>query len=147
MPDISFPVVVALTPYPGASSQDIDEKVTQPIEKSIRGVSGLQKTQTNSADSTSVIIAQFDFDTDLDKAEQQMKELIGKVKLPDQALETVFNRFGFNTFPIYQLAITSDKKSPAELERWVNEQAKPALESIYGVGEIQVKGLKVFLFN
>lgn len=140
MPDISFPVVVALTPYPGASPQDLDEKVTQPIEKSIRGVAGLQKIQTVSADSTSVIIAQFDFDTDLDKAEQQIKDLVGKVKLPDQAMEPVFNRFGFNTFPIYQLAVTSNQKSPAELERWVNEEAKPALESINGVGEVQVKG-------
>lgn len=140
MPDISFPVIVALTPYPGASPQDIDEKVTQPIEKAIRGIDGLQKTQTISADSTSVLIAQFDFDADLDKAQQEMRDAIDKVKLPEQALDPVFNRFGFNTLPIFQLSVTSNKKSPAELEHWVNDEVKPALESISGIGEIQVKG-------
>jgi HAE1 family hydrophobic/amphiphilic exporter-1 len=140
MPDIDFPVIVAITPYPGASPQDIDKKVSQPIEKALQGMKGAKKITSISADSTSVVVVQFDFDTDMDKAEQQIKDAISRLKLPDQALQPTFNRFGFNTAPILNLSVTSAKKNPEELERWVNDKIKPALETVDGVGEVQVKG-------
>ncbi|WP_051271427.1 efflux RND transporter permease subunit [Shimazuella kribbensis] len=140
MPDISFPVVVALTPYPGASPEDIDKKVTQPIEKSVRGLKGIDKISSVTADSTSVVVIQYDFDTDLDKAQQEIKDAVSKVSLPEQAMETTFNRFGFNTISFLNLAITSDTKNSADLERWVNNDLKSTLTSINGVGEITVKG-------
>lgn len=140
MPDVNFPVIVTITPYPGASPEDIDKKVTQPIEKALQGIKGAEKVTSISADSTSVVIAQFDFDVDLDKVQQAVRDSISRLKLPDQALDPIFNRFGFNTFPFMTLSLTSDKKSPAELKRWVNDGVKGALESVDGVGEIQVKG-------
>jgi multidrug efflux pump subunit AcrB len=140
MPDISFPVIVAITPYPGASPEDIDDKVTQPVEKAVQGIKGLKKVTSISADSTSVIVAEFQFDTDLDKAQQEMEDAINRLKLPEGAMETTFNRFGFNTVPVMNLAVVSDKMEPAQLERWVDDVAKPAFESVDGVGEVQVKG-------
>ncbi|MGA9173451.1 MAG: efflux RND transporter permease subunit, partial [Thermoactinomyces sp.] len=140
MPDIDFPVIVAITPYPGASPEDIDQKVTGPIEKEVMGVKGVQKVTSVSADSTSVVVAQFDFDADLDKAQQAMQDSIHRLKLPDGVMDTTFNRFGFNTYPLITLAVTSDKKNTATLERWVTDKAKPELEAIDGVGEVQVKG-------
>ncbi|MFC7439946.1 efflux RND transporter permease subunit [Laceyella putida] len=140
MPDINFPVVVAITPYPGASPEDISKKVTEPIEKAVQGVEGMQKLTSVTADNTSVIVAQFDFDADLDKAQQEMEDLISKVPLPEDAMETTFNRFGFNSTPLVSLSVTSESKSTAELERLINDEVKPALDGVNGVGEIQVKG-------
>jgi multidrug efflux pump subunit AcrB len=140
MPDINFPVVVAVTPYPGASPEEIDQKVTQPVERAFQGIKGISKVNSISADSTSVVVVQFAFDTDLDKAQQQMSDAIRRLRLPAQALETTFNRFGFNTFPMMNLSIISANKHPSELEHWADDVAKPSLESVNGVGEVQVKG-------
>ncbi|MEW9033954.1 MAG: efflux RND transporter permease subunit, partial [Planifilum fimeticola] len=92
MPDISFPVIVAITPYPGASPEDVDEKVTQPIEQALMGTKGAKKVQSISADSTSVVVVEFDFDADLDKTQQEMEEAVNRLQLPDEAMETTFNR-------------------------------------------------------
>ncbi|SEN47701.1 efflux RND transporter permease subunit [Lihuaxuella thermophila] len=140
MPDINFPVIVALTPYPGASPEDIDKKVTQPIEKALSGIKGAKKVTSVSADSTSVVVVEFDFDADLDKAQQEMRDSIDRLELPEEVLKTTFNRFGFNTYPVMNLSFTSDTKKPAELERWVHDVAKASFESVDGVGEVQVKG-------
>ncbi|WP_164491829.1 efflux RND transporter permease subunit [Staphylospora marina] len=140
MPDISFPVVVAITPYPGASPEDIDDKVTQPIEKAIQGIKGMKKVTSISADSTSVIVAEMEFDTDLDKAQQEMEDAINRLNLPEGAMDPMFNRFGFNTLPVVSMAVTSSKMGPSELERWAEDVARPALESVNGVGEVQIKG-------
>ena len=143
MPDINFPVIVAVTPYPGASPEDIAEEVTKPIEREIMGVKGVDKVTSISADSTSgVVVAQFDFDADLDKAQQQMRDALDRLDLPDNVMDTTFNRFGFNTFPdeLSIFTVSSDKKNATELEQWVKDVVKPKLESIEGVGELQVKG-------
>lgn len=140
MPDINFPVIVAVTPYPGASPEDIAEKVTEPIEKEMMGIEGVDKVTSISADSTSVVVAQLGFDADLDKAQQQMKDGIDRMSLPEEVMDTTFNRFGFNTFPIINFTVTSDKKNIAGLERWINDVVKPELDSVDGVGEVKVKG-------
>ena len=140
MPDINFPVIVAVTPYPGATPEDIAEEVTKPVEREIMGVKGVDKVTSISADSTSVVVAQFDFDADLDKAQQQMRDALDRLDLPDDVMDTTFNRFGFNTVPMINFTVTSDNKDAAELERWVNDVVKPKLESVDGVGELQVKG-------
>lgn len=140
MPDIRFPVIVAVTPYPGASPEDIAKQVTEPIEKEIMGIEGVDKVTSISADSTSVVVAQFGFDADLDHALQQMKEGIDRISLPEEVMDTTFNRFGFNTFPMINFTVSSDRKKIADLERWVNDTVKPELESVDGVGEVKVKG-------
>lgn len=140
MPDISFPVIVAITPYPGASPEDVDEKVTKPVEQALMGTKGSKKVQSISADSTSVVVVEFDFDVDLDKAQQEMKEAVNRLQLPEGAMETTFNRFGFDTFPMMIVSLYSEKKDPEELERWVKEEVEPSLKSIAGVGRVDIKG-------
>lgn len=140
MPDISFPVIVAITPYPGASPEDVDEKVTQPIEQALMGTKGAKKVQSISADSTSVVVVEFDFDADLDKTQQEMEEAVNRLQLPDEAMETTFNRFGFDTFPMMIVSLYSEDKDPEELEKWVKEEVEPALKSVAGVGRVDVKG-------
>ena len=122
MPDISFPVIVAITPYPGASPEDVDEKVTRPIEQVLMGTGGAKKVQSISADSTSVVVVEFDFDTDLDKAQQEMQEAVSRLRLPDEAMETVLNRIGFDTFPMMIISLFSEEKTPEELEKWAKEE-------------------------
>ena len=140
MPDISFPVIVAITPYPGASPEDVDEKVTQPIEQALMGTKGAKKVQSISADSTSVVVVEFDFDADLDKTQREMEEAVNRLQLPDEAMETTFNRFGFDTFPMMIVSLYSEEKDPEELEKWVKEEVEPALKSVAGVGRVDVKG-------
>jgi len=140
MPDISFPVIVAITPYPGASPEDVDEKVTQPIEQALMGTKGAKKVQSISADSTSVVVVEFDFDADLDKIQREMEEAVSRLQLPDEAMDTTFNRFGFDTFPMMIVSLYSKDKKPEELEKWVKEEVEPALKSVAGVGRVDVKG-------
>ncbi|WP_052807319.1 efflux RND transporter permease subunit [Risungbinella massiliensis] len=140
MPDIDFPVLVAITPYPGASPQDIDQKVTQPVEKALKGLKNVQKTNSISAENTSVVVVQYDFDVDLEKAQQEMKEALEGLNLPEQVLKPTINAYGFNTLPALQYVVTSSKKNVAELERQIQDQMKGELESVDGVGQVQVKG-------
>ena len=65
LPDIDFPVITVVTPYPGAGSSDVTEQVTKPIENAISGVPRLETIQSTSSNSISLVVAQFSFGTDV----------------------------------------------------------------------------------
>ena len=65
LPDIDFPVITVVTPYPGAGSSDVTEQVTKPIENAISGVPRLETIQSTSSNSISLVVTQFSFGTDV----------------------------------------------------------------------------------
>ena len=86
------------------------------------------------------MVVEFDFDVDLDKMQQEMKEAVNRLDLPEEAMETTFNQFGFDTFPMMIVSLYSEKKKPEELEKWVKEEVEPTLKSVAGVGRVDIKG-------
>ena len=46
LPDVSFPIVTVIAPYPGAGAADVTEQVTKPIERAVSGVPGLDQLQS-----------------------------------------------------------------------------------------------------
>ncbi|HEU5226528.1 MAG TPA: efflux RND transporter permease subunit, partial [Ktedonobacteraceae bacterium] len=72
LPSIAFPAVSVVSVYPGASPASVEQDVTNPLEKNFQGIAGLQQLTSFSNEGVSIIIAQYDFNTDLDKASQNL---------------------------------------------------------------------------
>ncbi len=87
MPDINIPIVAIVTPYPGAAPGDVYDQVTDPIEKSMRGLAGIKRVSAQSGDSVSMVIAEFGYSQDMDKAESDVNKALAAVKLPENALD------------------------------------------------------------
>ena len=49
LPDVSFPIVTVVAPYPGAGASDVTEQVAKPIERAVSGVPGLTQLRSTSA--------------------------------------------------------------------------------------------------
>ena len=67
LPDIEFPVVTVVTPYPGAGSSDVPEQVTRPIERAVGAVPGSSSSSRPPSNSISLVVTQFAFGTDVPK--------------------------------------------------------------------------------
>ena len=65
LPDIELPFVTVITPLPGAGAEDVATQVSEPIERSLANVPRLETIQSTSANSLSLVFAQFAFGTDL----------------------------------------------------------------------------------
>ena len=59
-PDVSFPVVVVQTEYPGASPENVEEEVTRKVEESVNTISGIKTLSSRSYEGLSVVIVEFD---------------------------------------------------------------------------------------
>jgi multidrug efflux pump len=81
-PDIVIPNIYVQTVYFGNSPKDIENLVTRPIEKQIKGITGakIKKFTSTSQQDFSAIIVEFDTDVKTDIALQKVKDAIDKAK-------------------------------------------------------------------
>jgi multidrug efflux pump subunit AcrB len=81
-PDIVIPTIYVSTPYVGNSPKDIENLVTKPIEKQIKGISGakINKVTSTSQQDYSAIVVEFETNVSTDIALQKVKDAVDKAK-------------------------------------------------------------------
>ncbi|MCY4108346.1 MAG: efflux RND transporter permease subunit [Chloroflexi bacterium] len=139
LPDIEFPVITVSTFYPSANPDSVAEDVSIPIENAVTGLSGLERLQTFSSESLSLVIAEFEFGTDMDKAESTLSRSLAGISFPQGVQEPRLLRITPDTFPILQLSVTSDRPL-SELQELTESTIAPAIRSVPGVLSVQVTG-------
>jgi len=151
-PDVSFPVVVIETEYPGASPENVEEEVTRKIEESVNTVSGIKELRSRSYESRSVVIVEFDLTVDPKVAAQDVREKIAVIRpgFRDEIKEPKVSRFNPDDFPIVSVAVTSRGRSLRELTTLADQVIKKRLENVAGVGQATLVGgvkreIKVYL--
>ena len=112
-PDIVVPTISITTVYVGNSPKDIENLVTRPIEKELKGISGakVNKIQSTSQTDYSLIVVEFDTDVKTDMAKQKVKDAIDKAKteLPtDLTKEPDVQEFAFSEMPIMFVNVSGD---------------------------------------
>lgn len=140
MPEIEPPVAVVATSYPGAGPEEVLDSVTEPLEEDLSTVTGLQNISSQSQESSSLVILEFDYDMTIDEVENEITRTISSANLPEQAEEPSFIEFDISMMPSIQMAATSTNGDTAEFENQVNDLANE-LESIQGVASININGL------
>jgi multidrug efflux pump subunit AcrB len=112
-PDIVVPTISITTVYVGNSPTDIENLVTRPIEKQLKGISGAKviKIQSTSQADYSLIVVEFDTDVKTDIAKQKVKDAVDKARtdLPtDLTSEPDVQEFAFSEMPIMFVNISGD---------------------------------------
>ena len=112
-PDIVVPTISITTVYVGNSPKDIENLVTRPIEKQLKGISGakVNKIQSTSQTDYSLIVVEFDTDVKIEIAKQKVKDAIDKAKsdLPnDLTSQPDAQEFAFSEMPIMFVNVSGD---------------------------------------
>ncbi len=141
MPDFNQPVVVIKTIYPGAEPQEVETSVSRKIEDALSNLEGVDYLVTKSLPNASVIIANLDYGTDLDKAMQEAQRYIDNIKkdLPDDILSPVMSKVSPNDLPIMSISATSDLPATEFYQKMVDDYL-PQIQQIKGVAEITILG-------
>ena len=112
-PDIVVPTISVTTVYFGNSPKDMENLVTRPIEKQLKGISGakVKKIQSTSQQDFSLIIVEFDTDVKTEVAKQKVKDAIDKAQtdLPtDLTQQPNAQEFDFSQMPIMYVNVSGD---------------------------------------
>ena len=141
-PDVSFPVVVVQTEYPGASPEIVESDVTRRIEEQVNTISGINKLSSRSYEGSSVVIVEFDLVTDPAVAAQDVREKVALVKasFKREVKEPIVSRFNPDDQPVVSLAVQSPTRDARELTTMAEQVVKRRLENARGVGRVTVVG-------
>lgn len=142
-PDIVIPTIYVQTIYVGNSPRDIENLVTQPIEKQIKGITGakINKVTSNSLQDFSAITVEFDTDVKTDVAIQKVKDAIDKAKqdLPtDLTQQPTALEVSFSDFPIMYVNI-SGNYDLIRLKEMADE-TKDRLEELSQINRVDIVG-------
>ncbi len=151
-PDVTFPVVVVQTEYPGASPENVEEEVTRRVEEAVNTISGIKTLSSRSYEGLSVVIIEFDLSIDPKLAAQDVREKIALIRsgFRDEIKEPRVSRFNPDDFPIVSIAVRSTGRSLRELTTLADQVIKKRFENVGGVGQATLVGgvkreIKVYL--
>lgn len=144
LPDLTKPTVVILTEAPGLAPEEVEMRVTQPIENSLMGVAGLTRLRSNSDVALSLVYAEFDWNTDIYRARIFIQERLqaAREQLPENVqpfMTPVASLMG----EILLVGVRSTVKEgedgylpPREIRSIADWTIKRRLQSVSGVAEI-----------
>jgi HAE1 family hydrophobic/amphiphilic exporter-1 len=151
-PDVFPPVVVVTTQYSGASPEEIQKLVTQPIEDAVSSLKGLKQVRSVSSVGLSRVVIEFTLQTPLVEAPLRVSEALSAIRpqLPQGITEPSIRRYDPAAEPIMLLGLSSDLVMPDQLRHIALEDIKPRLEALDGVASVEVLGgiereIQVFL--
>lgn len=141
-PEIEIPFLSVYTSYPGASAADIETNITRPLEDALNSVSGLKEMTSTSSDNVSVIFLEFEYETNLDEASNDVRSSLSFVQgfLPDDAEDPAIFKFNSSMMPVIFYAITA-RESYKGLEKILDEKLVNPLNRIDGVGNVGLAGV------
>jgi HAE1 family hydrophobic/amphiphilic exporter-1 len=144
-PDVTYPIVIAQTTYPGASPEVMERDVSRPIEEALNTVQGLKEITSTSLNGVSLVRLQLNLDVDVLAAQQDVQAKVARIRrqLPQDIEEPVINHFDPNERPIMSIAMQSSERPLRELTSIADEVVSPKLQAIAGVGGINLAGTEV----
>lgn len=141
-PEVAPPVVMTTIIYPGASPDQVERELLEPIEEAIQGIEGVDKVVSAASDGFAQITTFFVFEKDLQVATQDIRDAISAKRqdLPQEMQEPILKRFNPTDAPIVSLALYSETMTPAQLTLLADPGIVRELRSIPGVANIQISG-------
>ena len=134
-PDVTNVQVMVITLYPGQAAEEVEKKVTIPVERALTGTPRVLVQRSITSFGLSQVIMTFEDDVDIYWARQQVAE-----RLPDADLPPgVEAALGPNDTPvgqIYQYTLESDHHSPSELRSWEDWEIEKQLKRVPGVADV-----------
>src|SRR5712691_1231414 len=140
-PSVDLPSVNVRTNLPGASPEEVETLVSQRIEEVVNTVDGIDQLRSVSGQGTSIVIATFNLNRNVDAAAQDVRDRVNTVlrDLPPDAKPPVVQKFDNDSTPVMTVALSADR-SLRELTEFANFTVKLQLERAGGVGEVNVVG-------
>jgi len=139
-PDITIPYIIVSTPYFGVSPDDMENLITNIIERELKTLNDVEEIRSTSYESFSVITVEFVAGTDIDLALQKVRDKVDLAKpdLPEDAEDPVISEINFSEWPIMIVNI-SGKMDLVGLKK-IAEELEDLIETVPGVIEASVAG-------
>ncbi|MEK6814627.1 MAG: efflux RND transporter permease subunit [Nitrospirota bacterium] len=140
-PKVDFPNVSIITTLEGASPEEIETRITKPIEEAVNTIAGIDELRSVSLEGVSRVYVQFLLEKPVDTAAQEVREKVAAALplLPEGTDQPLIEKLDPDAAPVIALAV-SGRRSPREVTEIAKKRIKEPLETVPGVGSITMVG-------
>ena len=140
-PEVAFPQILVNTIYPGTSPADMENLVAKPIEKQLKGISGIKKVRSSSLQDFCLMVAEFGTDVDVAEAKLKVKDAVDRARadLPsDLPQDPSVIDIDVSSIPIMNIHVSGDY----DLDRLKNyaDDIKDRVESLKEITRADLVG-------
>lgn len=134
-----FPVIVI---YPGASPEDMEELVVNPLEEVIYGLENIKKIKTEIKDGVAVLFVEYNYNEDVNEKYQELVREVNTLRpdLPEDIFSIRINKVRPSDVNILQIALISENASRDLLKKY-GERLQEELEKITELKKVALFGL------
>jgi len=145
-PSIDPPVISVSTSYTGANADVIESQITEPLEESINGISGIRSLSSVSTQGRSSITVEFEVGLDLEAAANDVRDKVSQAQrsLPVDTDPPIVSKSDAGSSNIMTVTVQSSKRDLLFLSEYANNVLKERLQTIPGVSNIRIWGEKRF---
>lgn len=142
LPNMSLPYALVITTDPGASPEEIEKSITAPIEAAMATTSNIKSVSSVSSNSYSMVILEYEQDTNMDSVVIEMQQKLDQLKggWADTVSAPMIMQLDPNMLPIMVASADIEGMSQIEIAEYVENELKPALESVEGVATVSLTG-------
>jgi len=142
LPGITYPLVKVQIQWPGATPEEIDKDIADPVERLIATVDRLDYLESSSIEGSYSLDVYFEYGSDVDIAFQDVLAALTRAKrqLPKDIEEPYVFKADPSQLPVMQLTVSSDRWSPVKLRSWADNWLQDRILTIRGVAGTEIIG-------
>src|SRR5215213_4527918 len=140
-PKIDLPTITVTVVNPGASPQEVETEITDLVEGAVNTISGIDELRSTSVEGVSQVFITFLLEKNPDVAAQEVRNKIDLIvnDLPVTAEQPIVQKLDTDAAPVVRIAVSAPR-SLREVTDVADNQIKQQIESINGVGDVQIIG-------
>jgi HAE1 family hydrophobic/amphiphilic exporter-1 len=142
LPNITYPMIKLHIWWRGATAEEIEKSIAEPIERQMATVDGLDYLESSSIEGMYTLQVNFQYDVDIDTAYQDAQAALARIarELPKDMDAPVIIKADPSQLPVAQLTIRSAQWDLTRLRTWVDEWLQDQLIAVGGVAGTEIVG-------
>ncbi|MFW5780346.1 MAG: efflux RND transporter permease subunit, partial [Bacillota bacterium] len=143
LPSMNLPYIAVVTISPGSAPEEIENQITQPVEDSISTVANISEMTSTSYEHFSLVLLEFNYDADVDRAYTDVNAALDLVELPDDdelIQDPIVLRINPTMLPIMSISMSQEGHSIKESNTYLNNIIEQ-INSLEGVATVNSSGL------
>ncbi|MCH5252464.1 MAG: efflux RND transporter permease subunit [Lachnospiraceae bacterium] len=142
LPSMEFPYAIIMTTYAGASPEEVERAVTDPVEQAMARINNVKMVQSMSISNMSMVIMEFNDGTDMGSTTVDMRESLDRItaQWADGIGSPTIMKLNPDMMPIMVAALDYDNMESTEVTKKANQDIIPDIESVEGVASVNTSG-------
>lgn len=142
-PELDTPYAMVMTTYPGATAEEAEQQLTEPLESQLATLNNIKNVTSMSSDNYSMVWLEFTDDVNMDSASVDIRDKIDQIEgnFPENAGTPLVMKVDMNMMPVVVAAVSMKDKTPAEVSAFTRENLESPLKGITGVASLTTMGM------